>query len=34
MAVASLVGCSWCLDFTYFMAHNHGLDVDAVHSRE
>lgn len=28
MAVASLVGCSWCLDFNYFMAHHHGLDVD------
>jgi len=28
MAVASLVGCSWCLDFNYFMAHNQGLDVD------
>ncbi len=28
MAVASLVGCSWCLDFNYFMAKNHGLDVE------
>ena len=28
MAVASLVGCTWCLDFNYFMAKNHGLDVD------
>src|SRR3954453_1868577 len=28
MAVASLVGCSWCLDFNYFMAFNEGLDVD------
>jgi AhpD family alkylhydroperoxidase len=26
MAVASLVGCSWCLDFNYFRAHNEGLD--------
>ena len=26
MAVASLVGCSWCLDFNYFEAHNRGLD--------
>jgi AhpD family alkylhydroperoxidase len=26
MAVASLVGCSWCLDFNYFHAHNEGLD--------
>jgi alkylhydroperoxidase family enzyme len=28
MAVASLVGCTWCLDFNYFMAKNHGLDVE------
>ncbi|MGH3414268.1 MAG: carboxymuconolactone decarboxylase family protein [Marmoricola sp.] len=28
MAVASLVGCSWCLDFNYFMAHNQGLDIE------
>ncbi|NNC14273.1 carboxymuconolactone decarboxylase family protein [Corallococcus exiguus] len=27
MVVASLVGCSFCLDFNYFMAHNQGLDV-------
>jgi len=27
MAVASLIGCSWCLDFNYFMAQNQGLDV-------
>lgn len=26
MAVASLVGCSWCLDYNYFHAHNAGLD--------
>ncbi len=26
MAVASLVGCSWCLDLGYFHAHNTGLD--------
>jgi alkylhydroperoxidase family enzyme len=26
MAVASLLGCTWCLDFGYFMAHNEGLD--------
>ena len=26
MAVAALVGCSWCLDFGYFLAHNEGLD--------
>ncbi len=27
MAVASLVGCSWCLDLGYFQARNDGLDV-------
>jgi alkylhydroperoxidase family enzyme len=26
MVVAGLVGCSWCLDLGYFMAHNEGLD--------
>jgi alkylhydroperoxidase family enzyme len=26
MAVASMVGCSWCLDLNYFMAVNEGLD--------
>lgn len=26
MAVASLIGCTWCLDFGYFHAHNDGLD--------
>jgi AhpD family alkylhydroperoxidase len=26
MAVAAKVGCSWCLDFGYFHAHNQGLD--------
>ena len=26
MAVASLIGCTWCLDFGYFQAHNAGLD--------
>jgi alkylhydroperoxidase family enzyme len=26
MAVASLIGCSWCLDFAYFKVHNEGLD--------
>jgi alkylhydroperoxidase family enzyme len=28
MAVASSIGCSWCLDFNYFTAFNEGLDVD------
>lgn len=27
MAVASLIGCSWCLDFGYFAAANEGLDL-------
>ena len=30
MAVASLVGCSFCLDLGYFKAHNDGLDLDKV----
>ena len=32
MAVASLIGCSWCLDFGYFQAHDAGLDL--VKARE
>jgi alkylhydroperoxidase family enzyme len=28
MAVASLVGCAWCLDFGYFQAHNEHLDLE------
>lgn len=28
MAVSSLVGCTWCLDFGYFHAHNEGLDAE------
>ncbi|MBK1787680.1 carboxymuconolactone decarboxylase family protein [Prauserella cavernicola] len=28
MAAVSLVGCGFCLDLGYFMAHNQGLDVD------
>jgi alkylhydroperoxidase family enzyme len=27
MAVASMVGCTWCLDFNYFEAHNQDLDM-------
>ena len=27
MAVACLVGCTWCLDLGYFQANNQGLDV-------
>jgi alkylhydroperoxidase family enzyme len=26
MAVAALIGCTWCLDLGYFQAHNEGLD--------
>lgn len=32
MAVAAQVGCSWCLDFNYFEAHNR--DLDMVKARE
>lgn len=28
MAVASQIGCSFCLDLGYFQAHNEGLDLD------
>lgn len=28
LAVASLVGCGFCLDVGYFQAHNQGLDVE------
>ena len=28
IAVASLIGCTWCLDYNYFEARNQGLDVD------
>lgn len=28
MAVAAQVGCSWCLDFNYFEAHNRDLDME------
>ena len=27
MAVASMIGCSWCLDYNYFQAHNEHLDL-------
>lgn len=26
MATAAYIGCSWCLDFNYYKAHNEGLD--------
>ena len=28
MAVASYIGCTWCLDFNYFAAFHEGLDVE------
>ncbi|WP_223163677.1 carboxymuconolactone decarboxylase family protein [Nocardioides humilatus] len=28
MAVASFIGCTWCLDYNYFEAHNKNLDLD------
>lgn len=30
MATAGVIGCSWCLDFGYFLAHDEGLDLDKV----
>ena len=30
MAAAATVGCTFCLDLNYFLAHNHGLDEAKV----
>ena len=30
LASAGVIGCSWCLDFGYFTAHNDGLDLAKV----
>ncbi|HEY0948969.1 carboxymuconolactone decarboxylase family protein [Nocardioides sp.] len=30
LASAGVIGCSWCLDFGYFLAHNEGLDLAKV----
>ncbi|CAA9391336.1 MAG: PROBABLE TRANSPOSASE FUSION PROTEIN [uncultured Nocardioides sp.] len=30
MASAGVIGCSWCLDFGYFLAHTKGLDASKV----
>lgn len=30
LASAGTIGCSWCLDFGYFLAHNDGLDLAKV----
>jgi AhpD family alkylhydroperoxidase len=29
-AAAATVGCSWCLDFGYYLAHSEGLDLEKV----
>jgi AhpD family alkylhydroperoxidase len=29
-ATAAAVGCSWCLDFGYYLAHSEGLDLEKV----
>jgi AhpD family alkylhydroperoxidase len=30
LASAGTIGCSWCLDFGYFKAHNDGLDLAKI----
>jgi AhpD family alkylhydroperoxidase len=30
MASAASIGCSWCLDFGYYLAHQDGLDEEKV----
>ena len=30
MTAAATVGCGWCLDFGYYMAHHDGLDLEKV----
>ena len=30
LASAGVIGCTWCLDFGYFMAHNDGLDLAKI----
>lgn len=30
MASASVIGCTWCMDFGYFAAHSKGLRVDKL----
>lgn len=30
MAAAGVIGCSWCLDFGYFLAHDKHLDLEKV----
>ena len=30
MATAAQVGCSWCMDFGYFIAHTEGLELEKI----
>lgn len=30
LASAAVIGCNWCLDFGYFLAHNEGLELAKV----
>lgn len=30
MASASMIGCSWCVDFGYYVAHSEGLDTSKL----
>lgn len=30
MSSAATIGCSWCLDFGYYLAHSEGLDLDKI----
>ncbi len=30
MAAASMIGCSWCLDFGWYLGHSRGLDVSKL----
>jgi len=30
MASAAVIGCSWCMDFGYYLAHSNGLRVDKL----
>jgi AhpD family alkylhydroperoxidase len=30
LATAGAIGCSWCLDFGYFLAHSEGLELEKV----
>jgi alkylhydroperoxidase family enzyme len=30
MAAAAAIGCSWCMDFGYYVAHSNGLRVDKL----